>query len=84
MNVIATVHDPDAATEFEVEHVVPDVAIAKGPVTPIAMNVRLALPVFVTVTVCAGLVAPTGSDGKVGGAGKLTTDPLAAPIKSII
>ena len=42
VKVIATVQEPDAATEFEVEQVVPDVAIAKGPVTPIAVKVRFA------------------------------------------
>jgi hypothetical protein len=81
VKVIATVQDPDAATGLEVEHVVPDAAIAKGPVTPIAVKVRLALPVLVSVTVCEGLVVPTGSEGKVGGADKLTVVPVPVPLK---
>ena len=51
VKVRATVHDPDGPTGFEVEHVVPDVAIANGPVVVIAVNVRLALPVLLTVAV---------------------------------
>jgi hypothetical protein len=72
VKVSATVQLPDAATGVEVEHVVPLGAMANGPVTPMAVKVRLAWPVFVTVTLCAGLVAPTDSEGKVGGADKLT------------
>jgi hypothetical protein len=45
-----------AATGFAVEHVVPEDATANGPLTPMAVNVRLALPVFVTVMDCAALV----------------------------
>lgn len=81
VNVTATVQDPDAATGLEVEHVVPDTAIAKGPVTPMAVKVRLALAVLVSVTVCEGLVVPTGSDGKVGGADKLTVGAVPVPLK---
>ena len=81
VNVTATVQDPDALTELEVEHVVPDATVAKGPTTLIAVKVRLALPVLVSVTVCEGLVVPTGSDGKVGGADKLTTGPVPVPLK---
>jgi len=59
VKVIATVLEPDAATGFEVEQVVPEVAMAKGgPVMAIAVKVRLALPVFVTVTDCELLVVP--------------------------
>jgi hypothetical protein len=59
VNVTATVQVPAAATGFEVEQVVPEVAMAKGPVAAIALNVRLALPVLVRVTVCELLVVPT-------------------------
>jgi hypothetical protein len=81
VNMIATVQDPDAATGLDVEQVVPDVAIAKGPATSIAVKMRLALPVLVSATVRDGLVVPTGSDGKVGGAGKLTVGPVPVPVK---
>jgi hypothetical protein len=81
VKVSATAQEPDAATGLEVEQVVPEVAIAKGPVTLIAANVRLALPVLVTVMVSAGLVVPTGSDGKVGGADKPTRGPVPVPVK---
>jgi hypothetical protein len=81
VKVTVTAHEPDAATGLEVEQVVPEAAIAKGPVVPVAVNVRLALPVFVSVTVCDGLVVPTGSDGKVGGAGKPTMGPVPVPLK---
>ena len=59
VNVTATVQVPAAATGFEVEQVVPDVAMAKEPVAAIAVNVRLALPVLVRVTVWELLVVPT-------------------------
>jgi hypothetical protein len=72
VKVIATVQVPGAATGLEVEQVVPVGEMAKGPVTPMAVKVRLALPVLVRVTLCAALVAPTDCDGKVGGADKLT------------
>ena len=72
VKVSATVQVPDAATGLAVEHVVPVGAMAKGPVTPMAVKVRLALPVFVTGTLCAGLVSPRDCEGKVGGADKLT------------
>ena len=81
VNVSATVQVPDAATGLEVEQVVPEVAMAKGPMVVIPVKVRLALPVFVTVTDCAGLAVPTGSDGKVGAADKLTTAPVPVPVK---
>ena len=80
VKVSATVHVPAAATAVEVKQVVPEVAMAKGPVVAIAVKVRLEMPVFVTVTVCAGLAVPTGSDGKVGAADKLTTGPFAVPV----
>jgi hypothetical protein len=81
VNVTATVQDPDAATGLEVEHVVPEAAIAKGPVTPMAVKVRLPLPVLLSVTVCEGLLVPTASDGKVGGADKLTVGAVPVPLK---
>jgi hypothetical protein len=57
--VTATVQVPTAATGFEVEQVVPEVAMAKGAVTAIAVNVRLTFPVLVRVTVWELLVVPT-------------------------
>jgi hypothetical protein len=81
VKVIATVQVPDGVTGLEVEHVVPEVAIAKGPETPIWVNARLALPVFVTVTLCDGLVVPTVSDWKLGEAGRLTMGPVPVPVK---
>jgi hypothetical protein len=59
VKVTLIVQDPDAATELEVEQVVPEVAAANGPVTARAVKVRLALPVLVTVTVCVALVVFT-------------------------
>jgi len=59
VNVTATVQVAAAATGFEVEQVVPELAMAKGPVAAIAVNVRLALPVLVKVTVWELLVVPT-------------------------
>lgn len=59
VNVTATVQVPAAATGFEVEQVVPEVAMAKGAVAAIALNVRLPLPVLVRVTVWKLLVVPT-------------------------
>ena len=82
VNVTATVQVAVATMGFEVEQVVPEAAIAKGPVTPMAVKVRLASPVLVTFTVCEGLVVPVGSDGKVGGADKLTTgSAIPVPLK---
>ena len=81
VNVIATVQDPDAETELEVEHVVLDAAIPKGPETRIAARLRLALPVLITVTPCDGLVVPTGSGGKAGDSDKLTAGAVPVPIK---
>ena len=57
-NVTATVQVAAAATGFEVEQVVPGVAMAKDPVTAIALSVRLPLPVLVRVAVWE-LVVPT-------------------------
>jgi hypothetical protein len=57
--VIATVQVAAAATGVEVKQVVPELAMAKGAVAAIAVNVRLVLPVFVKVTVCELLVVPT-------------------------
>ena len=52
VNVTAIIHVPDVATGLEVEQVVPEVAMAKGPETEIgAVKVRFALPVLDTVTV---------------------------------
>ena len=72
VNVTATVQLVAPATGFEVEQVVPEVTMAKGLVAEIAVKVRLASPVLVSVTVCDGLVVPIGSGGKVGDADKLT------------
>ena len=59
VKVTATVQVAAAATGFEVEQGVPEMAMAKGPVRLIAVKVRLALPVLVSVTVCELLVVPT-------------------------
>ena len=59
VNVTATVQVAAAATGLEVEQVVPEVAMAKGAVTAIAVKVRLALPVLVRVTAWELLVVPT-------------------------
>jgi hypothetical protein len=59
VNVTATVQVPAAVTGVEVAQVVPEAAMAKGPVTAIAVNVRLPLPVLVSVTVWELLVVPT-------------------------
>ena len=59
VNVTATVQVPGAATGVEVEQVVPDVAMPKGPVAPMAVSVRLAPPELVRVTVWELLVVPT-------------------------
>jgi hypothetical protein len=84
VNVIATVQDPEAETELEVEHVVVDAAIPKGPETRIAAKLRLVLPLLTTVTPCDGLVVPTGSGGKAGDADKLTAGAAPVPIKLTI
>jgi hypothetical protein len=60
VNVTATVQVAAAPMGFEVEHVVPEVAMAKGAVTAIALRMRLTLPVLVRVTVWELLVVPTG------------------------
>jgi hypothetical protein len=65
----------------EVEHVVPEVAMAKGPMAPIALNVRLPFPVLVRVTVWELLVAPTNWAEKVNGGDKLTTGAVPVPLK---
>ena len=59
VNVTATVQLPGPATGFEVEQVVPELAMAKGPVAPMAVSVRLALPALVKVTVWELLAVPT-------------------------
>lgn len=79
VKVTATVHVAAAATGVDVAHVVPEVAIAKGVVAVIAVNVRLALPVFFRVTVSEGLVVPTDSEGKGDGVDKLTEGPVPVP-----
>jgi hypothetical protein len=81
VNVTASVQVAAAATGFGVAHVVPELAMAKGPETAIAVNVRLPLPELVRVTVWELLVVPTGSDGKVGAADKLTVGPVPVPLK---
>ena len=78
--VTATVQDPLAATGVEVEQVVPVVARPKGPVMTIALMVRLVLPLFVSVTVCALLLVPTNCPAKAGGVDRLTVDTDAVPV----
>jgi len=60
VKVTATVQVAVAATGVAVEHVVPELAMANGPVAPMAVSVRLALPVLVSVTVWELLVVPAG------------------------
>jgi len=81
VKVSSTVQLAAAATEVEVEQVVPVVAMAKGPVVVIEVKVRLAPPVLVTVTGSEGLVVPTGSDGNVGAAEKVTAAAVPVPVK---
>lgn len=82
LNVIATVQDPpDGATGLEVEQVVPDVAIAKGPEALIAVKVRLALPVLLKVTESEALVVLTDWLPKVRLlVERLTTGALPVPV----
>jgi hypothetical protein len=84
VNVTATVQLPAPATGVEVEQVVPDVAMAKGPVAPMAVSVRLALPVLVRVTVWGLLVVPTNSDEKLGGDDRLTAGPVPIPMRPML
>ena len=81
VKVSSTTQFPDADTGLEVEQVVVEVAMAKGPVVVIEVKVRLAFPLLVTVTGSWGLAVPIGSDGKVGAADKLTTAPNPIPVK---
>ena len=81
VKVNSTVQVPDPATGLEVEQVVPEVATAKGPVVVIEVKVRLAFPELVTVTACAGLAVPNGSDGNVGAADRVTAAPVPVPVK---
>jgi hypothetical protein len=84
VNVTATVQVAAAPTGFEVEQVVPEAAMAKGPVTAIAVKVRLPFPVLVRVTVWELLVVPTNWGEKVNGADKLTTGAVPVPLKLTI
>jgi hypothetical protein len=59
VNVTATVQVAAAATGVNIEQVVPEMAIAKGPEIAIALKVRLPLPVLVRVTVWELLGVPT-------------------------
>ena len=82
VNVTATVQVAAAATGFEVEQVVPELAMANGPVTVIAVNVRLPVPVLVRVTVCAALVVPDIWAEKVSeGDDKLIKGAVPVPLK---
>jgi hypothetical protein len=65
LNVTLITHEPFAGTLAPLVHVVP-LAIAKSPafaplIAAVAVIFSAALPSFVTVTVCAELVAPTFS-----------------------
>jgi hypothetical protein len=78
----ATVHVELAVTGFEVEHVVPELATANGPLALIAVNVKLALPMLVTITVCVALVVPDICAANVREeTDKLTTGPVPVPVK---
>jgi hypothetical protein len=76
----ATVQVPLAGTAVEVEQVVPDVARPKGPVTTMALMLRLVLPPLVSVTVCALLVVPTNWPAKAAGVERLTPVVDAVPV----
>jgi hypothetical protein len=81
VNVRATVQVPEAATGLRMEQVVPEVAMANGPVTVRPVKVKPPVPVLVRVTVWAGLVVPTGSEGKVGAADRLTAGAVPVPVR---
>jgi hypothetical protein len=83
VKVTATVQLDPAATEVEVEQVVPELARANGPVMPIAVKDRLPVPELVTVTDCAALVVPDNWPEKVSEGGvMLTVVPVVAvPLK---
>jgi hypothetical protein len=77
----ATVQADPAATGAAVVHVVPELAMANGPVELSAVKVRRALPVLVTVTDCAALVLPDICAGKVREfVDKLTVGPVMVSV----
>jgi hypothetical protein len=59
VKLTATVQLPFTATGIAGEQLVPAAAMPKGPEVAIALMVRLAVPLFVSVTVCDALVVPT-------------------------
>jgi len=85
VNVIPTEQVPFGVTVVP-EHV--SALLLKSPsLAPVIVTVemtRLAFPAFVSVTVCAGPVVPTGSEGKVKAAGKLTSGPFPVPARAIV
>jgi len=60
VKVTSITQPPLAATGTLVLQVVPPAAIAKSPVTAMLVKVKGAVPLLVTVTALAALVAPTG------------------------
>ena len=85
VNVTATVQVDVGAMGFAVEQVVPDAAMANGPLTAgRAPNVRLAVPLLVRVMVCALLVLPTIWAVKVRGADKLTAGAVPIPLSATV
>jgi hypothetical protein len=81
VNVTATVQVPEAGTGVDAEHVVPVAAIANGPEVAMAVKVRLAFPVFVSVTVCAPLVLFTNCAENMSALDRLATGPVPVPLK---
>jgi hypothetical protein len=80
VNVTATVQVAEGATGFAVEQVVPEAAMANGPLAAgAALKTRLASPVLVNVIVCALLVVPTISAANVRESGRLTVGAVAVP-----
>jgi hypothetical protein len=65
LNATSTVQFAPAATELATLQVPPDAIEKSPPLVPpmvMAVKLRLALPVLLTVTVCAALVEPTYSE----------------------
>jgi hypothetical protein len=83
VKVTATVQVLLAATGLDDEQVVPEAAMANGPLTAdAALMVRLALPLLVRVMVCALLVLPIIWAVKVRGADKLTAGAVPVPLRA--
>jgi hypothetical protein len=81
VNVTPIVHVAPAATAAVVEQVVPEASEAKSPLMLIWLKFRDAFPEFVSVTVCAELVAPTSVLVNASVVGdRLTDGPVPVPV----